>query len=90
MLSDAEQQAELVALGLPVSAIALSMGLYQAARAGEFATLDPALANIIGKRPVTLRIYFEAELNAPTNRNTTEQSDPSSFRPQSHFEKPSI
>ena len=84
VLSDAEQQAKLVALGLPAGAVAISMGLYQAARAGEFATSDPALANIIGKRPITLRTYLEAELNAPPNSNTNEQADPSSSRPQSH------
>ncbi len=64
-LSDEEQHSQLIAMGLPTSAIAISMSLYKAARAGEFASTSSALENIIGQPPITLRAYLEAEMQSP-------------------------
>ncbi len=41
--------------GAPPAAIAITLGLYGAARAGEFAAVDPTLAALIGRSPVGLR-----------------------------------
>ncbi len=61
LLSDEEQQAQLSALGLPEAAIAISMGLYRAARAGELSSTSSALKQVIGHEPITLRDYLESE-----------------------------
>ena len=62
LLSDQEQQSQLIAMGLPAGAIAISMSFYKAARAGEFASTSSALGSIIGRPPLTLRAYLEAEI----------------------------
>ena len=54
-VTDEEQTARLVAMGLPPRVVDISLGLYRAARAGEFAATDPLLAQLIGREPVTLR-----------------------------------
>ncbi len=65
LLADEEQQAQLSAMGLPHGAIAMSMGLYRAARAGEFASTSSTLEQIIGREPIKLRTYLEGVLQAP-------------------------
>ncbi|MDH7794595.1 MULTISPECIES: SDR family oxidoreductase [unclassified Beijerinckia] len=55
MIADSEQEARLAARGLPPAIIAIALGLYRAARAGEFAATDPTLKSLIGRPPITLR-----------------------------------
>ena len=62
LLSDENHQSQLIAMGLPRGAIATSMSLYKAARAGEFASTSPALENMIGRPPTTLHAYLEAKM----------------------------
>lgn len=38
--------------GVPAGARAMMLGYFQAARAGEFASVDPTLASILGRPPV--------------------------------------
>lgn len=51
-VSDAIMEARLTDRGLPAPAVGISLGLFRASRAGEFATVDPTLAALIG-RPTT-------------------------------------
>lgn len=54
VLLDEEHEAQLVARNVPQSLIAISIGLFQAARAGEFAAVDPTLAKLLGRQPSTV------------------------------------
>jgi uncharacterized protein YbjT (DUF2867 family) len=51
-LSDEDQAVAMKARAIPEGAIDVTLGLYRAARAGEFATTDPALATLIGRAPL--------------------------------------
>lgn len=44
----------------PAGAIAVMVGYYRAARAGEFATLDPTLQKLLGRQPKAVRDVFES------------------------------
>ena len=55
VVSDEEQQAKLATTGMPPAVIKISLGLYRAARAGEFSRTDPTLATLIGRQPFTVR-----------------------------------
>ena len=61
LVTDEDQAAKLAAAGLSPAAVDISLGLYRAARAGEFARTDPALAALIGREPIGL-----CEVLAPT------------------------
>ncbi|MFP5076138.1 NAD(P)H-binding protein [Rhizobium sp. YIM 134829] len=50
------------AAGAHDGTIAVMLGYYRAARAGEFAATDPALARILGRAPQTMREFLKAEL----------------------------
>ncbi len=54
IVSDGDHEAHLAAAGLPPAAVALSLGLFRAARAGEFAATDPTLEALIGQAPAPL------------------------------------
>ena len=55
IISDDEQAARMAARGVPPTAIAITLGLYRAARDGEFAAVDPTLATLLGRAPTTVR-----------------------------------
>ena len=56
MVVDAEAvRAGMAARGAPPTAVAAVLGLYAAARAGEFARVDPALEQLLGCPPVAMR-----------------------------------
>jgi len=48
--------------GVPPGAIAVMLGYFRAARAGEFAAVDPFLAEILGRAPETMRTFLKANL----------------------------
>jgi uncharacterized protein YbjT (DUF2867 family) len=48
-------RAGLVAHGAPPARIDITMGLFLASRAGEFAAVDPTLAQLIGRAPITMQ-----------------------------------
>lgn len=54
VIGDDDHAAGLRARGLPEGAIAMSLALFRAARAGEFARTDPTLAALIGGSPLDL------------------------------------
>lgn len=51
-ISDPDMEARLTGRGLPRPVVQISLGLFRASRAGEFATVDPTLAVLID-RPTT-------------------------------------
>jgi NAD(P)H dehydrogenase (quinone) len=56
LLSDDDFTAKMAARGAPAGAVAMALGLYMAARDGEFATVDPTLAKLLGRDPTTMRV----------------------------------
>ena len=54
-ISDDELRARLASRGAPAPAVAITLGLYAASRAGEFAAVDPTLKRLIGRRPTPMR-----------------------------------
>ena len=54
-VADGDYEARLVAQGLPPVVVAITLGMYRAARAREFAATDPTLATLLGREPTTLR-----------------------------------
>ncbi len=55
VLSEDEQASRMANRGAPQRAIDITLGMYRAARAGEFTAVDPTLAALIGRQPATLR-----------------------------------
>ncbi|TXN00744.1 NAD(P)H-binding protein [Methylobacterium sp. WL64] len=55
LTSDAEQETQLAARGLPSGAINIALGLFRASRANEFAIVDPTLTKLLGRAPTSLR-----------------------------------
>lgn len=53
-ISEDALRARLVERGLPPAVRDISVGFYRASRAGEFATVDPTLARLIGRPPVRI------------------------------------
>ncbi|MEO8530805.1 MAG: NAD(P)H-binding protein, partial [Deltaproteobacteria bacterium] len=53
-LTDADLSASMTARGVPAHVIPIALGLYLAARAGEFAMTDPTLERLIGHPPLTI------------------------------------
>lgn len=64
MITDEQHAATLAERGVPPTAVEIALGLYRAARAGEFATVDPALGALLGRRPMTLREVLAAGSDA--------------------------
>jgi NAD(P)H dehydrogenase (quinone) len=55
VLSDEELKAKMAARGAPEAAAKMALGLFIAARNGEFATVDPTLEQLLGRSPTTVR-----------------------------------
>lgn len=49
--------------GVPEAVIAIMLGYYRAARAGEFTTVDGTLAKLIGRTPETMESFMRANLS---------------------------
>ena len=45
---------------MPAAAADFTLGMYRAARRGEFAVTDPTLETLIGRRPTSVRSVLEA------------------------------
>lgn len=60
LVSDEELRAKMAARGAPAGVAAIALGLYVAARNGEFAAVDPMLEAILGRRPTDM-LSFIAE-----------------------------
>jgi len=55
ILPDDELRAKMAARGLPDAAANMALGLYRASRNGEFASVDPTLERLLGRRPIRMR-----------------------------------
>lgn len=55
VVPDEDFAARMVARGVPAGAVNVTLGMYRAARAGEFATVDPTLERLIGRPALTMR-----------------------------------
>lgn len=64
VLPDEAFNRQLAARGLPDGASAVILGMYQASRAGEFATTNPTLSQLLGRPPMTMRAVLEMKINA--------------------------
>jgi NAD(P)H dehydrogenase (quinone) len=53
--TDDEFELLLAARGLPPAVIAITLSMYRAARAGEFARTDPTLGTLLGREPISAR-----------------------------------
>ena len=54
-----------VSHGVPAPMAEMLLGMYQAARRGDFARVDPALAQLLGRPPQSMRDFFAAKLTTP-------------------------
>lgn len=61
--SDEQFREELVGRGAPAEAADQLLGVFAAARAGEFAAVDPALAALLGREPITLGTVLREALS---------------------------
>lgn len=59
IIADDELRARMAARGVPDTAVRIALGLYAASRAGEFATVDPTLEQLLGRRPIAVRQLIE-------------------------------
>ena len=61
-ISDNEWREARVAQGSPARMAAMLLGMYRAARRGDFAAVDPTLETLLGRRPQTMRDVLATEL----------------------------
>ncbi|EAV40999.1 hypothetical protein SIAM614_29756 [Stappia aggregata IAM 12614] len=62
VVSEEQVEANARAAGVPEGAVAVMLGYYRAARAGEFAATDPALSRILGRAPESMRTFLKTNL----------------------------
>ncbi|WP_026931312.1 NAD(P)H-binding protein [Glycomyces tenuis] len=62
VVDDEEWKATAVAGGLPAPAAEFALGMFRAARRGEFAVTDPALETVLGRPATSARSVLEAML----------------------------
>jgi len=61
-VSDDEWRSARVAQGAPAPMAEMLLGMYRAARRGDFASIDPTLEALLGRRPQTMRDMLAATL----------------------------
>ena len=59
--SDEELKARLAARGAPEGAAQIALGLYIAARNGEFAHVDPTLGDLLGRPPMSMKAFIASK-----------------------------
>ena len=64
VVSDAEWRDAKVAEGVPAPMADALLGMYRAARRGDFAATDPTLETLLGRRPRTMRDVLAATLES--------------------------
>ncbi|WP_417497716.1 NAD(P)H-binding protein [Maricaulis sp.] len=62
IVSEDIMEAKARAAGVPEASIAVMVGYYRAAHAGEFEVVDPTLANILKRDPETIRTFLTSKL----------------------------
>ncbi|MEV0265414.1 NmrA family NAD(P)-binding protein [Streptomyces sp. NPDC050617] len=61
--SDDEFRQQLTGRGVPTESADQLLGIFTASRAGEFATVDPTLATLLGREPITLEAMLREQLS---------------------------
>jgi uncharacterized protein YbjT (DUF2867 family) len=59
VVDDEEWKATVTAQGVPAAAAEFTLGMFRAARAGEFAVTDPALEHLLGRPAIPARAVLE-------------------------------
>lgn len=62
VIADDEWLARQTAAGMPDAAAQMMLGMFRGARAGEFDEVDPLLAELLGREPVSIRTIIERTL----------------------------
>lgn len=62
VVTDEAYRAHLTAQGFPEARIAITLGLFRASRNGDFAQTSNALADLIGRPPLTLKDFLKVSL----------------------------
>ncbi|WP_039805307.1 NmrA family NAD(P)-binding protein [Nocardia araoensis] len=62
--SDDQFREQLVGRGVPARTAEQLVGIFAASRVGEFATVDPTLATLLGREPVALRTVLREQLSS--------------------------
>ena len=65
VVSDDRYRESLVGHGAPAERADMLIGMFRAARAGEFAAVDPTLERLLGRRPTALREVLREVVAAP-------------------------
>jgi NAD(P)H dehydrogenase (quinone) len=66
VISDNQYKSNLIGNGAPASAADMLVGLFQAARHGDFAPTDPTLARLLGRTPASLRDVMSTAIVKPS------------------------
>lgn len=66
-LTDAQWASEKQAQGVPAHFIDIMLGTYRAMRRGDFAAVDPTLAQVLDRRPHSMRDVLTGLLTPPTD-----------------------
>ena len=61
-LTDDDLRAKMAARGVPDAAVTIALGFYLASRNGEFATIDPALEQMLGRPAIRMRALMPGEI----------------------------
>lgn len=62
-LTDDDLRAKMTARGVPDGAAKMALGLYLASRNGEFATIDPALEQMLGRSAIRMRALIAGTIS---------------------------
>lgn len=68
VVADADFTAGLVAGGMPAASAEMLLGLHEASRRGEFGSVDPTLAQLIGRSPVSMREVLAAHFRSADHK----------------------
>lgn len=68
VVDDDEWRSEQIGRGVPAAAADFTLGLFRAAREGEFAVTDPALPTLLGRPAIPVRTVLENLLPEPASR----------------------
>ena len=60
VVGDDEWKSAVIAQGMPPAAAEFTLGMFRAARAGQFAVADPALENLLGRPAISARTVLES------------------------------
>ena len=59
VVDDEQWKSEMTAQGMPAAAAEFTLGMFRAARAGEFAVTDPTLETLLGRPAISVRTVLE-------------------------------